>query len=1249
MPENLFSQSTNSHALAPPTGLSASFMAAAAAALLAGLLVISRHNYLLFHVLAEFFAIAVGLALFLLLWNARHLIRQPALVFLGIAYLNIGVLDLLHTLSYKGLGVLAGPDAVNQATQLWIAARGMEALSLLFFTFLLNRRQLRSDLVMGLYLAVSALILAAIFAWPVFPDCFIAGSGLTTFKVAAEYAICLILAAAALFLFRQRDRFEKTAYRLVLAAIGLTILAELAFTLYTDVYGLSNQVGHFLKIASFFLIYLGLIRSGLIRPYAMLFQDLANEKEALARSEEKFSKVFHQAPVMMALSTFEEGRYLDVNQSFEQSLGYSKDQVAGWQSIELGILAAEDRQRILQAIRAGGEARDLEMMLYRPDQTAIDCLYSAVPVDVEGQMHLLSIASDITRLKQAESEREITIHLLSLLNRENDLQVLIQEVISMVFNWFGCEGAGIRLRQGDAFPFFESRGLPADFLSDKKLYCPLSLIGHSASAEGKTLIGADPGCMCARVLSGRLDPARPFFTENGAFWTNNLDAFLASRAAGDQPGADRIQCRQAGFASVAVVPLRHGQETLGLLQLNDTRKNRFSAQSIQLLERMAANLSVGLAHRRAVAELRESEARYRSMVDSLAEGVILQDASGRLRTWNRVADAVFNISEAHDRGRKPGVPDGEAVHEDGSPFPEAAHPSMHTLRTGEPCSDVVMGLLMADGGYRWININTRPVFKESGALPDEVIISFSDITGLRRAEREYANLFHSMQEAFALHEIVLDPSGRPVDYRFLAVNPAFERLTGLNAADLIGRRLLEVLPNTEAFWIETYGRVALTGEPVNFSNYNRELDGHFEVTAYRPVKHQFACVFRDISARIRAEKEREALEGQLQQAQKMEAVGTLAGGIAHDFNNILASILGYTELSREAAAAGSGLQENLDEVLVAGNRARHLVDQILAISRKEKQEKVPLDIVPLVREALKMLRAAIPSSIEMRENICREALVVAADPTQIHQVVVNLATNAKQAMPGQKGVLAVAVAAEYLDAGANERFPDLAPGPYARISVSDNGPGIAPAHLEKIFEPYFTTKKKGEGTGLGLSVVHGIIRGHKGDIRVSSRLGEGTTFQVYLPVSGREQAREPAEPEPQELPGGTEAILVVDDEAPVARMLAMHLQALGYTVSVQTESAAALKMFQSAPEKYDMVITDMTMPGMTGDQLAEAVKELRPDLPIVLCTGFSEALAAPGASSAQDIAELLMKPVDKVVLAHVVRKLLDAEPAAGSG
>ncbi len=395
----------------------------------------------------------------------------------------------------------------------------------------------------------------------------------------------------------------------------------------------------------------------------------------------------------------------------------------------------------------------------------------------------------------------------------------------------------------------------------------------------------------------------------------------------------------------------------------------------------------------------------------------------------------------------------------------------------------------------------------------------------------------------------------------------------------------------------------------------------------------------DIIKKKRLEEEKKKINKTLQHTQKLEAIGTLAGGIAHDFNNILSAILGYTELARLEAPDGTLYAKDLEKVLKAGNRAKDLVKQILSFSRQASTERIPLHLQSLVKEAMQMLRASIPSTTTIKESIDSSCGVVLADPTQVHQILMNLCTNADHAMEKDGGILKVELQNVYL--GDQENLRLLKPveaGEYVELIVSDSGCGIAPDILEKIFDPFFTTKEPGKGTGMGLSIIHGIISEYGGAITVESELGKGTTFHLYFPKVD-EQESSPGQEIDLE-PSGKERILFIDDEELLLDMGKNLLKSLGYRVTVRKSSLEALTTFQNSPESFDIVITDQTMPGMTGSDLARRMLQIRPDIPIILCTGFSNIIDEQSAKK-MGIREFVLKPIDFASIAKLIQKVLD--------
>jgi PAS domain S-box-containing protein len=381
------------------------------------------------------------------------------------------------------------------------------------------------------------------------------------------------------------------------------------------------------------------------------------------------------------------------------------------------------------------------------------------------------------------------------------------------------------------------------------------------------------------------------------------------------------------------------------------------------------------------------------------------------------------------------------------------------------------------------------------------------------------------------------------------------------------------------------------------------------------------------------------LEIQLQQAHKMESIGTLAGGIAHDFNNILGIIVGNTELAIDDVSEWNPARQNMEEIRTASFRARDVVRQLLSFARQTKLEKKPTNIIPIVKESLKLLRSSIPTSTEIRQNIPIDIDTILADPTQINQVLINLCTNADHAMP-DGGIIKVILKNVELGENATAQYHNLNPGRYVNLIVSDTGHGIPKEEIDRIFDPYFTTKEVGKGTGMGLAVVHGIVKGHNGLITVESELEKGTTFSMFFPVVEKEAVVETESDE--DLPAGNERILFVDDEESIAKLGHRRLERLGYKLESTTSPIKALALFRSQPDQFDLIITDLTMPKMTGDKLVKEILNIRSDIPIILCTGFSEKIDEKKAKEI-GAADYIEKPLDKCDFAFKVRKVLDEE------
>ena len=1137
----------------------------------------------------------------------------------------------------------------------------------------------------------------------------------------------------------------------------------------------------------------------------MLDRELKESKIALGKSEAKYRHLFENSPLGIFRTTLD-GKRLAVNAEMANILGYNTPQEAIGDFTDLANQFYVDpnrRQEFITQLKENGVVNHFEYegQNKKGRKVWISMNAKLTPSDeLNGQNDeqvIDGFAIDITERKLTRTYREIGIEVLQILNGPGELRESIQRVLAVLKSRTGFYAVGIRLQDGEDYPYFVQDGFAPEFLLIEN-----SLIERAADncicrdTDGNARLE----CTCGLVISGKTDLTSPLFTPGGSFWTND-SASLLSIPVGDDPRINpRNLCIHHNYASVALIPIRNKERIVGLIQLNDRRKDCFTLSMVELLEGIASHLGEALIRKQAEEALRESEEKHRVLVGNLPDVVMRFDREGRHLFVSENVKDVFVLPAEQFVGKD--------HHELG--FPEHLYNSWResiqgVFESGLPFeSESKFESKLGQVVHNWRLV---PEMDTQGQVKSVLSLS-RDITAHRVAEHNYKTLFHEMLDGFALHEIICNEAGLPIDYRFLSVNPAFERMTGLKAEEILGRTVLEVLPDTEMHWIEAYGRVALTGESFHFENYSSELQKHFEVSAFQPASNKFACIFMDVTERkqaeqevqrnesrlkrlvnilqypagtiqdlldyaleqsikltgskigyiyhyhedrkelvlnswskgvlpscavtnpqscyelektgiwgeavrqrrplivndfqathplkkgypeghvqllkfvtipifkgerivsvvglankktdydetdilqisllmeavwkvtdsMRSEEENVKLQNQLTQAQKMEAIGTLAGGIAHDFNNILGAIIGYTEIASDCIPQESIVNEHLGKVLEASQRAATLVKQILAFSRQANIERILLKPNLIVKEAIKFLRPSLPSTITIRQQIDNGTRSILADPTHAHQILMNLCTNAFHSMEQTGGVLNITLSDCELSPEDLQHKPEVQPGKFVLLSVSDTGPGIKPEILDKIFDPYFTTKEAGKGTGMGLAIVYGIVASYGGFIACESEIGKGTDFQVYFPAIDQEITSEVKSVDVA--PRGTERILLVDDEKMLAELGKTMLERLGYEITMLTSSLDALNVFHDQPDFFDAVITDQTMPGMTGMELARRLLEIRPDIPIIICTGYSNLINEEQAA-AEGIKGFVMKPLSKKVIANLLRKMLD--------
>jgi PAS domain S-box-containing protein len=987
------------------------------------LFIVSRYNYLIFHTLAEFFSIIIAWGLFIIVWNTKETVKNDALVFIGIAYLFIGGLDLFHTLSYKGMGVLDPERGANPATQLWIIARYMESITLCMFPFLLGKR-IKVAIPIGVYSIASAIALFLIFIWDLFPTCYIEGVGLTIFKKNSEYIICILLMAAFFFLYKKKNLLDQTVYNLLAVSIVLTIIAELAFTFYVSVYGLSNLIGHFLKIISFYLIYKAFIHTGLKKPYRLMFKEISDK-------EKRYRQMFETNLAVKLIINPADGSIVEANNAACHFYGYTKNAFLSLKISDINALpptkVTEEMNRAKSEKElffkfphrlASGEIRDVEV-------------YSG-PIKYGQDTFLYSIIHDVTKQKQAEEA----------INRNEAMQ-------SKMF-------ANI----GDVIVIVDQHG-----------------INRYKSTNIEKIFGWKPEDVIGVSTWENIHP-------------------------------DDLESTQKFFGKLMNVP-----DSVGTTECRYRRKDG----SYSWIEFTGTNL----------------------LHDPDINGLL-----GNYHDINERKQTEEALKESETRLKK----------------------AQSVAKIGNWEYDIATGTVWAsEQAFQIYGLERTspylPLDKVEACIPD-----------VQRVNKALVDLIQK---------------NKKYDIEFEVHRKSDRKATLIHS-------LAEVVFNNEV-----------------------------------PIK--ILGVIHDIT-------EQRKFEYQLQQSQKMESIGTLAGGIAHDFNNILFPIVGHTEMLLEDVPEDSPVREGLNQIYTGAMRASELVKQILTFSRQENSELTLMKMQPIIKEALKLIRSTIPTTIEIKQNIDPKCGVIKADPTQIHQIIMNLSTNAYHAMEETGGELIISLKEIKLNHYDTIRF-DIIPGDYACLTIADTGKGMDKKLIQKIFEPFFTTKEKGKGTGMGLSVAHGIVKSMGGAIKVDSESRKGTKFHVYLPVEKSFSEKQVIDSK-VEIQRGMEQILLVDDEEAILTMEKMMLERLGYQVTSRTSSIEALEAFRDSPDKFDLVITDMAMPNMSGDKLSVELTKIRPDIPVLLCTGFSETMSEEKAASV-GIKSFLLKPIVMKDLAQNIREVLD--------
>jgi PAS domain S-box-containing protein len=952
-----------------------------------------------------------------------------------------------------------------------------------------------------------------------------------------------------------------------------------------------------------------------------MIEDITERKSAegvLYRSEEKYRTLFENM-VQGVFFQSADGTLTDCNRACLEMFGLTRDQVLGRTSMDPGWKVVRedgselpgDQHPSMQALQSGKPIQGVVVGVFNPRLN--DYLWlsvNAIPQFKEGEQRPYQVfvtLHDITERRKMERENALLLEIGRLIRSTFDIENIYKEVAARVEKLLPCDNLIVTLIDHETGTVKVAYASGAD-IPGRRTGDSFPLRGSVAEAalrgrKGIILQSEDPHALIAQM-------------PNLAF---SVDA---------------------GIRSLLCVPLITQDEVIGAVTMRSKKPNAYRQRNLDTAERIGLQIAGAVAGAqlfrdlsRTEKTLRESEERLRTILEKTQAGYFFIDAAGRFQQVNSAWLRLHRYESADEVvGRHYSLTQPEH-------FMETAMNFVREILTGHAISSGEATRLCKDGFIGYHTFSAHPVLREGRIIGLEGFII--DTTEQRRIEESYRTLFREMLNGFALHEIILDAQGSPADYRFLAVNPAFERMTGLEAAQILGRTVLEVLPGIERHWIETYGRVAITGEPACFENHATALQKYFSVTAFRPAPRQFACIFEDITERKQAEEERNRLHSQLLQSQKMESVGRLAGGIAHDFNNMLGIIIGSSEMALERVDRQEPLYQDLQEIRKAAARSADLTRQLLAFARRQTISPKVLDVNETVEGALKMLRRLIGEDIRLNWHPTANLWLVNMDPAQIDQILANLFVNARDAISGM-GKIDIETANFPARTEDCRNNPDCVPGEYVRLSVTDNGCGMDQEIQDKLFEPFFTTKETGKGTGLGLATVYGIVKQNGGFISVSSNPGRGSAFSIHIPRhSGR---IEPLSQENGLTPSltGSETILLVEDEPDLLKMTTRILQRQGYKVLGASNPGEAMRLAETHPGEIQLLITDVIMPEMNGPDLAHRLLCLHPTMKHLFVSGYTADVIDHHGVLGEGV-HFLQKPFSRKEIAAKVREILTTD------
>lgn len=936
-------------------------------------------------------------------------------------------------------------------------------------------------------------------------------------------------------------------------------------------------------------------------------QTQANER--LLASETRYRRLFESAKDGILILNAGTGQIIDVNPFLRELTGYSHEEFLGKHLWEIGsfkdIAASKEA---FHELMAEAYVRYENLPLETRNGKRLDVEFVS-NIYVENDENVIQCnIRDITERRREESRTALATQVMTTLNRIHDISKLIPDILQQLQEYTDMDAVGIRLREGEDYPYFETRGFPDAFLADEQYLCTRNATGELLHDEtGHAILE----CMCGNILRERTDPSMPFFTTGGSFWTNNSTTLLATASAEARQSRTRDRCNLEGYESVALIPLRSGDEIIGLLQLNDHRPDRFNLETIEFYEKLGNSIGIAIRWKQNAEALRTSEERYRTLVDHVPQKIFLKDENSVYVSCNR--------SYAEDLGIEP----EEIVGKTDFDF----HPRALAEKYRADDKRILAGGSMEEldekyvlrGRELWIHTVKTPLMNENGT-PAGILGILWDITDIKRAQDEIAALARIPNEdPYPVLRIAADGT---VLYSNAASAPLLKFWQCAES---------QTLPDA---WRERIATLLETNEPRHFEI---ECDKRLYFATFVPIPPvQYVNIYC-----IDVTRERHA-ERQLRQTEKMRALNLLAGGVAHEFNNQLAVINGFAELSLRKCADNEALASKLRQILKAGQHAAVLTGQLLVYSRSQDVDANVINVNAIIQTLEPMLRRLIGEDIDVHTELAQDLGDAEVDQGQFSDALINLASNARDAMP-TGGTLTLAT--ENVKVGKEVLGDEdpIRPGLYVKVSMKDTGIGMDASTLARLFEPFFTTKPIGKGTGLGLSMVYGVIKKANGKIFVESQPNHGTTVSILLPhveKAGTKETPDTSIDIKQAMPKGTETILVVEDEEMVYNYIRTCLEGVGYTVLGAESGDKALQMLEQEHPVIHVVLSDVVMPGMHGFEFIKRLKIVYPDVKVLYLSGYSKDDVERRAETDSDV-PILKKPVTPVELTKAVRAILD--------